>query len=226
MSRFLWTQKEDIGPSARFGHAMSYDSVRSRTVLFGGSSLIGGQVGSVNDTWEWDGEFWTQMADIGPAARQDHAMCFDSVRQTTLLFGGLSGQNTPLGDTWSWNGEDWTQLDDSGPSARSGHAMVFDSARGHAVLLVGSRQLVSSTTPGSGTAWPGPNSKTQVHRLDGITRWPSTWCTTSSSCLAAIPAMEMRLATPGRGTAPPGRRLLPSALTLALTRPWSRPTCK
>jgi hypothetical protein len=97
MPRFLWTQKEDIGPSARFGHAMTYDSVRSRTVLFGGSSLIGGQVGSVNDTWEWDGEFWTQMADIGPAARQDHAMCFDGVRQTALLFGGLSGQNTPLG---------------------------------------------------------------------------------------------------------------------------------
>jgi hypothetical protein len=41
MSRFLWTQKEDIGPSARFGHAMAYDSVRSRTILFGGSLLIG-----------------------------------------------------------------------------------------------------------------------------------------------------------------------------------------
>jgi len=52
MSRFLWTQKEDIGPSARFGHAMTYDSVRSRTVLFGGSLLVGGQVQSVNDTWE------------------------------------------------------------------------------------------------------------------------------------------------------------------------------
>jgi hypothetical protein len=117
MARFLWTQIEDIGPSARFGHAMSYDSLRSRTILFGGSSLIGSQVASVNDTWEWNGEFWTQMADIGPPARQDHALCFDSVRQTPLLFGGLSGQNTSLGDTWSWNGEDWTQLDDSGPSA-------------------------------------------------------------------------------------------------------------
>ena len=111
MSRFLWTQKEDIGPSARFGHAMTYDSVRSRTTLFGGGLLIGGQIGSVNDTWEWNGEFWTQMADMGPAARQDHALCFDSVRQTALLFGGLSGQSTPLGDTWSWNGEDWTQLE-------------------------------------------------------------------------------------------------------------------
>ena len=178
MSRFLWTQKEDIGPAGRFGHAMAYDSVRSRTSLFGGSLLIGGQSASVNDTWEWNGEFWTQMADIGLAARQDHALCFDSVRQTTLLFGG-AGQNTLLGDTWSWNGGDWTQLDDSGPSARSGHAMAFDSARGRAVLFGGNRQPESSTTRGSGTAKPGRNSKTQVHRLDRITRWPSTWCTTA-----------------------------------------------
>jgi hypothetical protein len=155
MSRFLWTQKEDIGPSARFGHAMSYDSVRSRTVLFGGNSLIGGEVASVNDTWEWDGEFWTQMADIGPAARQDHALCFDGVRQTTLLFGGLAGQNTPLGDTWSWDGENWTQLDDSGPPARSGHAMVFDSARGHAVLFGGQSAagVLNDTWGWDGLTW-------------------------------------------------------------------------
>ncbi len=155
MSRFLWTQKEDIGPSARFGHAMTYDSVRSRTTLFGGGLLIGGQIGSVNDTWEWNGEFWTQMADMGPAARQDHALCFDSVRQTALLFGGLSGQNTPLGDTWTWNGEDWTQIDDSGPSPRSGHAMVFDSARGRAVLFGGGSAagVLNDTWEWDGQAW-------------------------------------------------------------------------
>jgi hypothetical protein len=168
MSRFLWTQKEDIGPSARFGHAMTYDSVRSRTVLFGGSFLSGGQVASVNDTWEWNGEFWTQMADIGPAARQDHALCFDSVRQTTLLFGGLSAQNTPLGDTWSWNGEDWTQLDDSGPSARSAHAMVFDSARGRAVLFGGGTAagVLNDTWEWDGLTWnqqadTGPSARWQ-----------------------------------------------------------------
>ena len=170
MARYLWTQKEDIGPSARFGHAMTYDSVRSRTVLFGGTLFTGDQGGDINDTWEWNGEFWTQIADIGPANRRDHALCFDSVRQTALLFGGLSEQGNPLGDTWSWNGEDWTQLDDSGPSARKGHAMVFDFARGGAVLFGGCRQLESSTTRGSGMVRPGPNRQTQVHRLDGITR--------------------------------------------------------
>ena len=50
MSRFLWTQIEDIGPSARFGHAITYDTVRSRSILFGGSLLNGGQAASGNDT--------------------------------------------------------------------------------------------------------------------------------------------------------------------------------
>ena len=96
MARYLWTQKEDIGPSARFGHAMTYDSVRSRTVLFGGTLFTGDQGGDINDTWEWNGEFWTQIADIGPANRRDHALCFDSVRQTALLFGGLPNKATHL----------------------------------------------------------------------------------------------------------------------------------
>jgi hypothetical protein len=167
MSRFLWTQKEDIGPSARFSHATTYDSVRSRTVLFGGGFLVGGQIQSVNDTWEWNGEFWTQMADIGPAGRQDHAVCFDSVRQTTLLFGGLSGQNALLGDTWGWDGEAWTQLDDTGPSARSGHAMVFDSARGRAVLFgrQSSAGVLDDTWEWDGLAW------TQQQDIGPSPRW-------------------------------------------------------
>jgi len=133
MSRYLWTQKENIGPSPRVGHAMTYDSARARTILFGGDPLANALL---NDTWEWNGEFWTQIADIGPVPRRDHALCFDSVRNTALLFGGISG-SVPLGETWSWNGQDWTQLEDSGPSARAGHAMVFDATRGRVVLFGG-----------------------------------------------------------------------------------------
>jgi hypothetical protein len=173
MSRFLWTQKEDIGLSARYCHAMTFDPVRSRTILFGGNAQIGNLTEDVHDTWEWNGESWTQMADIGPIGRWEHALCFDSVRQTALLFGGMFG-NSQIGDTWGWNGEDWTQLDDSGPPARWGHAMVFDSARGRAVLFGGMSYTAFPTIRGSGTVRPGPNSKTQDHRLDRITRWPST----------------------------------------------------
>lgn len=39
MSRFLWTQKEDIGRAPRQGHAMAYDRLHKRVVLFGGGTL-------------------------------------------------------------------------------------------------------------------------------------------------------------------------------------------
>src|ERR1035441_6585189 len=62
-----WTQRSPLAPSpsAREHHAMAYDSVRGRTVLFGGydgSSYLG-------DTWEWNGANWTQVATTGPSAR-------------------------------------------------------------------------------------------------------------------------------------------------------------
>ena len=103
MPRFLWTQKQDIGPKPRVGHAMAYDSSRERLVLFGGDSL---RAALFNDTWEWDGENWTQMADIGPSPRSGHAMAFDSKRGRIVLFGGLSAfapaepADHILGDTW------------------------------------------------------------------------------------------------------------------------------
>jgi hypothetical protein len=51
----LWTQLEDIGPSARAANALAFDSTRERIVLFGG--VAGSAV--LADTWEWDGTEWT-----------------------------------------------------------------------------------------------------------------------------------------------------------------------
>lgn len=141
MGRFLWTQKEDIGPTPRQGHAMAYDILRRRVVLFGGGSLGSD---AFNDTWEWDGEYWTQISDIGPSPRQDHAMVYNPASQRILLFGGrqidlnLVGiQDVGLGDTWEWDGEDWVQITDSGPIPRYGHSMAFDSNRQRTVLFAG-----------------------------------------------------------------------------------------
>lgn len=73
-----WTQMDDIGPAPRSGHAMSYDSNRRVTLLFGGTIVGANAAGAnANDTWQWDGEEWTQLADSGPSARFSHAMAFD-----------------------------------------------------------------------------------------------------------------------------------------------------
>jgi hypothetical protein len=129
---------------------MCFDSIRNRTVLFGGLSA-GARLG---DTWEWDGSFWTQMNDIGPAVRDLSAMVYDSSRKVSVLFGGQGAQN--LGDTWQWDGTDWTQVSDTGPIARSNHAMAFDSVRNRTVLFAGQsaeNQHLGDTWEFDGEAW-------------------------------------------------------------------------
>jgi N-acetylneuraminic acid mutarotase len=133
MAKVLWTQKQDIGPLPRAGHAMAFDTTRRRVVLFGGTTLAGTFFA---DTWEWDGDSWTQMQDIGPTPRAFHAMTFDSARNRAVLFGG-SAEAGALADTWEWDGEFWTQVADSGPAPRSRHAMAFHSQRQRSVLFGG-----------------------------------------------------------------------------------------
>jgi N-acetylneuraminic acid mutarotase len=132
-------------------HSMCYDSHRQRTILFGGDSL---RNSSYNDTWEWDGELWTQVADRGPGARRYPALAYDAKRQRTIFFGGIVDDQM-LGDTWQWDGEDWTQLTNSGPAPRYGHAMVYNEQTERIVLFGGTtaRGILSDTWEFNGEEW-------------------------------------------------------------------------
>jgi hypothetical protein len=149
MPSFFWTQKQDIGPSSRTSHGLTYDGERKRVVLFGGDP--GGP--PLDDTWAWDG-LWTQVADTGPSARHGLAMAFDSARKCIVLFGGASGSNL-LADTWTWDGTEWTQVGDTGPAARSGHALAYDDARERVVLFGGrtAANPLGDTWEWNGTEW-------------------------------------------------------------------------
>jgi hypothetical protein len=68
MSKFLWTQRSNFGPSPRVFHALAYDSNRGRVVLFGGNPDPNQANVFFIDTWEWDGSYWTQMDDMFTAA--------------------------------------------------------------------------------------------------------------------------------------------------------------
>jgi hypothetical protein len=133
MPPIFWTQKQDIGPTARTGHGMAYDAPRQRVVLFGGDAGAGA---ALADTWHWDGSLWTQVADIGPSARHGHALAANPQAQYSLLFGGTA-QGAYLADTWTWDTTDWVQVADTGPSARAWHSVAFDAARGSLVLFGG-----------------------------------------------------------------------------------------
>lgn len=124
---------------------LAYDSLRKKITLFGG---YGGTMRG--DTWEWDGNEWTQVANTGPPARWGHTIVYDSDKQKVVLFGGLAGGNRILNDTWEWDGNEWTQVADTGPSARGWHSMVYDSSN-DLVVLFGGVSFTSSSF--SGETW-------------------------------------------------------------------------
>jgi hypothetical protein len=120
-------------PPARRRHALAFDDVRRRFVLFGGT----GAAGDLGDTWEFDGSDWLEVAAAGPSARAGHAMAYDPTRRRVLLFGGRSGGGFE-GDTWEWNGAAWSRADSGvAPSARNDHALAWHGTSDSIVLFGG-----------------------------------------------------------------------------------------
>jgi hypothetical protein len=129
---------------------MTYDSDRGRVVLFGGASTCVNFpfVLDQQDTWEWDGQSWTQVAAGGPFKRRFASMAYDLSRQRSVLFGGWPAtflpdgggsqqSDLPLGDLWEWDGQNWVERVTTIPRGRSGHRMAYDSVRDVTVLFGG-----------------------------------------------------------------------------------------
>jgi hypothetical protein len=80
-----------------------------------------------------------------PSARAGASLSYDSVRETSVLFGGQDAGGTQLGDTWLYDGTAWTRQIDAmdlhgapiAPTPRSGMAMAFHEARGRTILFGG-----------------------------------------------------------------------------------------
>jgi hypothetical protein len=159
-----WTfRTPPSSPPARGNHAMTFDPVRGRVVLYGGDyGFIPSTPSFLSDTWEWDGNTWTQRSPAtSPSARSCSAMTFDAAHGgVVLLFGGWPGGYTNgwrngLGDTWTWNGTNWSQQNPaSSPGARSGSTMVHDVARGK-VMMYANSSLGAGAGPWGwdGTTW-------------------------------------------------------------------------
>jgi len=131
----VWTNATPVvSPSARAWHSMTYDSVRGRTVLFGGYN--GSQLG---DTWEWDGSSWTQVfTPAAPPAQSSGAIAYDVTSRRVVLFAGSYGWPTGLTDTWHYDGTNWYLWTPSGtvPQPQYLHRMIGAPALG-GVLVYG-----------------------------------------------------------------------------------------
>lgn len=106
---------EGRGPGARLGHALFWDPVGERCLLFGGRDAAGRVLG---DTWSWDGARWRELEVQGPRPRWIHAATADPTRRRALLFGGQTAGGGLLGDTWAWDGSGWRRVSAAGPPPR------------------------------------------------------------------------------------------------------------
>ena len=128
-------------PAARQWAAMAYDPGRKRTVLYGGQ---GATNNDLDDTWEWDGQRWTQSQSQSPGPRFWPAMAYDPSKQRMLVYGGKY-----LTDTFVYDGQ-WKQLENgSGPGALH-PTMVWDSQRSKMLLFDENFHMYELT---SGDTW-------------------------------------------------------------------------
>ncbi len=155
-------------PSGRVHHSAAYDSVRNRMVIFGGRNSSGT---ILRQLYEWDNatQTWALRSISGPAARINAGMVYDSVKQRTIVFGGMNYNVSPetYGDTWEYNNstngwsnvvanpwtwgdnypgpgcpsdESWCWKNSSAtesPMPRWGHIMVYDPAMRRTIVSGG-----------------------------------------------------------------------------------------
>lgn len=150
-------------PQARYEMLIAYDSDNHRAILFGGTvERSAGNWTKVNDTWQWDGNQWTQLSPpVSPPARSGGAMAYDPGRKVIVLFGGSDNLGKRLNDTWIWDGNSWKEAgnceDCVRPPSRCCHNLFYDTAREEIILYGGCSDYQSYFNDAWG--WDGKNWK-------------------------------------------------------------------
>lgn len=157
-----------VRPPVRSGHAMVYDPIRKKIVMYGGSSGNGLNPIVYNDTWVYSGDgvngFWElQQPATKPPMTFHHGMIWDPANRVAFLHAAYWPSNG-----WTWNGTNW-QYVLSGPLIGA-FGMAFDSGRGKAMIVGGSLQVggpvntvwEKAATTGWQNAGPGPSIRDEL----------------------------------------------------------------
>jgi len=149
-----WTQLAPLAsPSARPGIDLVYDELRGLTVMYGGgnTSPFGGP--SLDQTWEFNGVTWTQVATANtPGGLTAYGMAYDALRYRTVLYGGLHDSFFPIdsADTWEYDGVNWTHVTTAhNPGPLENPAICYHAVLGKVVMFGG----IDVQTGGTTTTW-------------------------------------------------------------------------
>ncbi|MHA1200313.1 MAG: Kelch repeat-containing protein [Candidatus Heimdallarchaeaceae archaeon] len=137
-------------PVARTFHAMIYDSVNDRVIIYGGTK------GTTYDDWRhdmWEYDYntdtWTIIDKTNrPFGRYSTDMVYDSESNTIVSFGGSDVQDVVSNETWLYDyaTEMWTEADPSTfPIERNYHTMTYDSESDRVIMFGG--ELIADASP-------------------------------------------------------------------------------
>ncbi|MCR9246701.1 MAG: hypothetical protein NXI31_16835 [bacterium] len=162
-----------LGVQGLFAYGATYDLVRDRHVVFGGTRTGGTLAGC----WEFDGTDWEQR-NGGPPSRTGCSLAFIPGLGKTFLFGGFS--TTQLVDTWEYQTSPLAQASTFGsgcPGGGTGNVTLsptnlpwtgdtFEAAANG----VGATSLVFSVVGLSNSNWAGgslPTALSTIHPAGG-----------------------------------------------------------
>jgi hypothetical protein len=179
-----WAEIRRDRPPNRGVHAMWYDPLAKRTILYGGigRESIDHRVDRFSDMWAFNGNGWTKLNVANtPGERLGPQYAIDPATGKLLLFGGLLSEITDPdketrrqfydNSTWQWDGSTntWTKLSPaSSPSPRQNGRIAWDPISQKLVLFGGfAGFFFSDLWYWTGTTW-------EVRPENGARRRPVT----------------------------------------------------
>lgn len=112
-----WHKPLATGPGARAGAAMTWDPVRKELILNGGRrQYVEGEPFSWTDTWAYEGQRWTRLADDGPES--SGALAWSPAHAAAVMLEG--GEYPDPAVTYRLTDQGWQELAlETGPELRT-----------------------------------------------------------------------------------------------------------
>lgn len=131
-----WSGPLGLGGPQRDFHALAYDPIAQKVMLFGGTSTGGA---FPTDVFSWDGTSWSVVSTTGGGGlgRTRHGLAYDSSQGGLVLHGGNVG-GFILDDAWILKAGNWTQLSAAWTGmGQQGHGLVYDPNQSRVTIYAG-----------------------------------------------------------------------------------------